>query len=261
MDFSGKVILITGASSGIGADAARHLAKLGGQVAVVGRNADRLNAVVEQIKISGAPAALPIVADVTKDAQRIIDETIRHFGKLDVLVNNAAILAMDGIVDLDMAVFDRIFDTNVRSVMILTHLAIPYLEKTKGNVINISSVAGLRAIPPFLSYGMSKATLDHFTRLTAVGLASKRIRVNSINPAAIRTPIFETVGITEDHFAAIEEDCKKTYLVGRVGEVSDTSSAIAYLASDASSFLTGITLTVDGGSLLTTKLWKDEEAL
>lgn len=195
------------------------------------------------------------MADVTKDAQRIVDETVRHFGKLDVLVNNAAILALDEIDNLDLAVFDRIFDTNVRSVMQLTHLAIPHLEQTKGNIINISSVAGLKAIPQFISYSMSKAALDHFTRLVAVGLAPKRIRVNSINPAAIRTPIFETVGITAESFAAIEEESKQTYLVGRIGEVSDTSSAIAYLASDSSSFLTGITLTVDGGSLLSTNLW------
>lgn len=254
MDFTDKVILITGASSGIGADAARHLASLGGRVAVVGRNTERVNAVAGQIKAAGAPVPLPIVADVTKDAQRIVDETVRHFGKLDVLVNNAAILALDEIDNLDLAVFDRIFDTNVRSVMQLTHLAIPHLEQTKGNIVNISSVAGLKAIPQFISYSMSKAALDHFTRLVAVGLAPKRIRVNSINPAAIRTPIFETVGITAETFAAIEEESKHTYLVGRIGEVSDTSSAIAYLASDSSSFLTGITLTVDGGSLLSTSL-------
>lgn len=250
MSFNNKVILITGASSGIGADAARHLAKLGGRVALVGRNADRLKAVAEQIKTSGAPTPLPIVADVNKDAKRIIDETINHFGKLDVLVNNAGIGRTDDITAFDMAVFDSVFDTNVRSVITLTQLSIPHLEQTKGNIINISSVAALRVLPQFFSYCLSKATLDQFTKLCAVSLASKRIRVNSINPAAIRTPIFETIGMTAEHIAKLEEECKHTYLVGRIGEVSDTSTAIAYLAAESASFLTGIILTVDGGSLL-----------
>lgn len=251
MSFTNKVILITGASSGIGADAARHLAKLGGRIALVGRNADRLKAVAEQIKTSGAPTPLPIVADVTKDAKRIIDETINHFGKLDVLVNNAGIVRTDDIIGFEMSVFEDVLDTNVRSVITLTQLSIPHLEQTKGNIINISSIAALRAIPHFFSYCMSKATLDQFTKLCAVSLASKRIRVNSINPAAIRTPIFETIGMTVEQFGKVEEECKNSYLVGRVGEVSDTSTAIAYLAADSASFLTGIILTVDGGSLLT----------
>lgn len=258
MSFEGKVILVTGASSGIGADAARHLAKLGGKVAIVGRNANRLNAVAEQIKSAGSPAPLAIVADVTKDAQRIIDETINHFGQLNVLVNNAAILKLDEIDGFDMAVFDTVFDTNVRSVITLTQLSVPHLAKTRGNIVNISSVAGLRAIPSFVSYSLSKATIDHFSRLMAVGLAPKGIRVNAINPAAIRTPIFETAGITDEHFTALEEHSKKTYLVGRIGEVSDTSAAIAFLAGDSASFLTGINLTVDGGSLLSTDLYVEQ---
>lgn len=256
MCFANKVILITGASSGIGADAACHLARLGGKIALVGRNVDRLNSVAEQIKSSGAPTPLPIVADVTKDAERIINETINHFGKLDILVNNAGVFRSDDIIGFDMAAFDVVFDANVRSVITLTQLSIPHLEQAKGNIVNISSVAGLKAVPNFFSYCMSKATLDQFTKLCAVSLASKRIRVNSINPAVIRTPIFESIGI--QNFGAIEEDCKKQYLVGRIGEVSDTSAAIAYLAGESASFLTGVLLTVDGGSLLASSIWKDE---
>lgn len=186
MSFEEKIVLITGGSSGIGAAAARHLSKLGAKVAIVGRNEKRLNDVAEEIKNAGSPAPLAIVADVTKDAERIVDETIKHFGKLDVLVNNAGVVAQDSVTSIDMSDFDRIFDTNVRSVIILTKLCVPHLAKTKGNIVNVSSIAGLKAVKNVLTYCMSKAALDQFTKCSALDLASKSIRVNSINPAVIR---------------------------------------------------------------------------
>lgn len=247
MSFSGKVVLITGASSGIGADAARHLAKLGAKVSIVGRNEKRLKEVAEQIIKAGSPTPLPIVADVTKDAERIINDTIKHFGKLDVLVNNAGIFGSDTVVDFDVNFFDRIYNTNLRSVFILTHLAVPHLEKTKGNVVNISSVAALRAFDIYTTYCTSKAALDQFTKCSAIVLAPKGIRVNSINPAVIRTPIFAALGVNETNEQQFYEQCKDDHLVGRVGEVSDTSAAIAYVASQ--SFINGILFPVDGGLL------------
>lgn len=243
MSFSGKVALITGASSGIGADAARHLAKLGANVSIVGRNEKRLNEVADQIIKAGSPMPFPIVADVTKDAERIINETIKHFGQLDILVNNAGIFSLDSVIDFDVNEFDRLLNTNLRSVIVLTNLAVPHLEKTKGNIVNVSSDAGLKPFDDYTSYCITKAGLDQFTKCSAITLSSKGIRVNSINPATIRTPIFDTIGIDADKYC--EED-KKNYLVGRVGEVSDTSNAIAYLASET--FIDGVLLPVDGGS-------------
>ncbi|XP_055312464.1 3-oxoacyl-[acyl-carrier-protein] reductase FabG-like [Sitodiplosis mosellana] len=245
MSFTGKVVIVTGASSGIGADAALHLAKLGAKVSIVGRNEKRVNEVADQIKKSDAPTPLPIVADVSKDAQRIINETVKHFGRLDVLVNNAGIFRADNVVQFDVKHFDSILDTNLRSVIILTNLAVPHLEKTKGNIINISSVCGLRPFDLYTSYCISKAGLDQFTKCSAIALAPKGIRVNSINPATIRTPIFEQIGINESNENQFYEDRKHEFLVDRVGEVSDTSSAIAYLASET--FLTGVLLPIDGG--------------
>lgn len=245
MSFDGKVVLITGASSGIGADAARHLAKLGAKVSIVGRNAKRLNAVTDQIIKAGSSKPLPIVADVTKDANRIISETINHFGRLDVLVNNAGVFMSDNVTEFDINEFDRVLNTNLRSVVILTNLAVPHLEKTKGNIVNISSICGLRPFDIYTSYCLSKAALDQFTKCSAITLAPKGIRVNSVNPATIRTPIFESIGINKTNEDQFYEARKLDYLVGRVGEVSDTSSAIAYLASE--SFLNGILLPVDGG--------------
>ncbi|XP_031638457.1 uncharacterized protein LOC116350697 isoform X2 [Contarinia nasturtii] len=225
MSFSGKVVLITGASSGIGADAAHHLASKGASVSIVGRNEKRLNEVAKEISKAGHPTPLAIVADVTKDAERIINETIKHFGKLDVLVNNAGIFGSDTVTGFDVNGFDR-------------------------NVVNVSSVAGLKAFGSFMTYCISKSGLDQFTKCAALDLASKNIRVNSVNPATIRTPLFAAIGIDKSNEAQFYEDQAKIYLVKRVGEVSDTSSAIAYLASE--SFINGTCLPVDGGCLLGT---------
>lgn len=251
MSFEGKVVLITGASSGIGADAARHLASLGAKVSIVGRNGKRLFEVADRIIKSGFSKPLPIVADVTKDAERIVNETILHFGKLDILVNNAGIFGSDNVVDFNVIEFDRILNTNLRSVIILTNLAVPHLEKTHGNIINISSVAGLKPFDIWTSYCISKAALDQFTKCSALTLASKKIRVNSINPGMIKTPIFEAIGVTAENEDAFYNQNKSEMLVGRIGEVQDTSNAIAYLASET--FVNGINLTVDGGYLCGSK--------
>lgn len=245
MSFAGKVVLITGASSGIGADAARHLAKLGAKVAIVGRNEKRLNEVAAEIIKAGSPKPLPIVADVSKDAERIIDETIKYFGKIDVLVNNAGILMSDTVEDIKMSDYDRIMDTNLRSVVVLSHLAVPHLAKSKGNIVNVSSVAGIQPYNQYTSYCISKAGINQFTKCSAISLAKKGIRVNAINPGDIRTPIFESVGVTQENADQFFEKCAEQYLVGKVGEVSDTSAAIEYLASQ--SFINGILLPVDGG--------------
>lgn len=251
MSFEGKVIIVTGASSGIGADAAKHLAKLGGKVSLVGRNEKLLNKVAEEIKKFGSSVhPLPIVADVTKDAEDIISKTVKHFGKLDVLINNAGIFQTDSINDFNISRFDDILNTNLRSVAILTNLAVPHLEKTKGNIVNISSVASIRSFPNYLSYCVSKAALDQFTKCTAIDLAAKGIRVNSINPAMIRTSIFEKTGLSVQDAEKLMEDGKRTHPIGRIGEVSDTSAAIEYIAGNSASFITGTIFPVDGGFII-----------
>lgn len=249
MVFTGKVVLITGASSGIGAGAALHLSKLGASVALVGRNETRLNKVADQIKNNGSPAPLAIVADVTKDAERIINETVTHFEKLDVLVNNAGIFNKNYLATLTLEKFDEIFSTNLCSIIRLTQLAVPHLEKMKGNIVNVSSIGGLDSYPTEIAYDMSKAALDQFTKCISLELASKGIRVNSINPGDIETSILQTSGliVTSEELEKYKNDSKIFYPVGRIGQVEDTSNAIEFLAKNASSFITGVLLPVDGG--------------
>lgn len=244
MEFCGKVALITGGSSGIGADAAIHLAKLGASIAIVGRNKNRLDEVADQIiKNGSSPKPLTIVADITKEPERIINDTVNHFGRLDVLVNSAGIFGSDSVDKFDVNEFDRIMNINLRSLIVLTHQAVPHLEATKGNIVNISSMLSMKAWGNYTTYCISKAGLDQFTKCSAIALAPKGIRVNAINPAMVRTPMSEKAA--GDEFIEMQ---KSLYLVGRIGEVSDTSSAIAYLASE--SFINGITLLLDGGFIL-----------
>ncbi|XP_055312050.1 uncharacterized oxidoreductase TM_0325-like [Sitodiplosis mosellana] len=247
IDFTKKVVLITGAATGIGANAARYIAKLGGQVALVDINATALNEVVEQIKGDHSPNALAIVADVTEDSERIIAETIDRFGRLDVLVNNAAIACEKNIMEADINDFDRMMNTNLRSIVILSKLAVPHLEKSKGNIVNVSSISGIVPVK-YAYYGMTKAALDQFSKSAANEFGPRNIRVNSINPSIVLTPMFEKA-FTAEEALRLKNKCKEMYPIGRMGKTEEISAAIAFLASDAASFITGVQFAVDGGAI------------
>lgn len=250
MSFLNKVVIVTGSSSGIGMDAAIHLAKLGANAVLVGRNVERLTEVSNRILANGSPDPLVVVADVTKDADQIISKTVDRYGKINILINNAGIMTEENIENIQIDAFDKMMDTNVKSAIQLTQKAIPHLAKTKGNILNVSSTAGIKAVPNLLSYCISKAALDQFTKCIALELAPKGIRVNAINPAAIRTPLYRALGMSSDEEQEIFDTYKSRYPVGRIGEVSDTSAAIEYLTGDSASFITGSLFPVDGGALV-----------
>ena len=250
MAFTGKVVLITGASSGIGAATAVHLSRLGASLSLTGRNDDNLKKVAGQCLVSGTqPKPFLITGDLTNEAdtQQILDLTVKHFGKLDVLVNNAGILEAGSIESTSLEQFDRLFNTNVRSLYHLTMLAVPYLIETKGNVVNVSSVNGMRSFPGVLAYCMSKAAVDQFTRCVALDLAPKKVRVNSVNPGVVITEIHKRGGMDSEAYEKFLEHSKQTHALGRPGQPDEVARAIAFLASDDSSFITGATLPVDGG--------------
>ncbi|XP_011705826.1 PREDICTED: L-xylulose reductase-like, partial [Wasmannia auropunctata] len=129
----------------------------------------------------------------------------------------------------------------------LTKLAVPHLIKTKGNIVNVSSIAGLRAFPNILSYCMSKAAVDQFTRCIALELGPQQVRVNAVNPGIIVTNIFQRSGMSEDEIKSLLEHSKTTHALGRVGDTFEVARTIAFLSSDNASFITGVTLPVDGG--------------
>jgi len=143
--------------------------------------------------------------------------------------------------------YDRVMSVNVRSVYQLTMLCVPHLIATRGNIVNVSSLAGTRSVPNLLVYSMSKSALDQMTRCTALELASKGVRVNSVNPAVIDTEIFTRAGMSDDDYAKYLEQSKTTHPLGRVGKVEEVAQAIAFLASTRASFITGEHLHIDGG--------------
>lgn len=249
MDFTDKVIIVTGASSGIGAAAAVHFAELGGLLTIVGRNVEKLNETSGKIVALKAQPPLVVQADMSneKDIERIVSETLGKFGRIDVLVNNAGILERGTIEDTSLAQYDRVMNTNIRAVYQLTMLAVPELIKSKGSIVNVSSVNGIRSFPGVLAYNVSKAAVDQFTRCVALELALKGVRCNAVNPGVIITEIHKRGGMDEETYAKFLEHSRTTHALGRPGQVDEVTGVIAFLASDKASFITGASLPVDGG--------------
>lgn len=175
-----------GASSGIGAETAKKLAAQGARLILSGRNVDSLNSVAKEC---GASSVFVVKGDVTKesDNEHLIAETIKKYNRLDVLINNAGILESGTIETTSLEQYDRVMSTNIRSIYNLTMLAVPHLIKTQGNIVNVSSVNGIRSFPGVLAYNISKAAVDQFTRCVALELALKNVRCNSVNPGVTVT--------------------------------------------------------------------------
>jgi NAD(P)-dependent dehydrogenase (short-subunit alcohol dehydrogenase family) len=247
-ELKGKVALVTGASSGIGRATAVRFAEEGAQIVLVGRDRAALSATAAEIGRGGGEA-FAVVADVTveRDAERVVRETIDDFDRLDVLVNAAGILAGGTIETTTLAAWDEMLNVNLRAVFHLMSLAVPHLERTGGNVVNVSSVTGLRSFPGVLAYCVSKAGVDQLTRCAALELAPKKIRVNAVNPGVVVTQVHRRGGMDEEKYEAFLEHSKSTHPLGRVGEAREVAELILFLASERASWITGATYSIDGG--------------
>lgn len=179
--------------------------------------------------------------------KQLVDDTVKHYGKLDILVNDAGIVKVGSIETTSLEQYDEVMNINVRSIYHLTMLAVPHLVKTKGSIVNVSSVNGVRSFGGVLAYCMSKSAIDQFTRCTAIELAPKQVRVNSVNPGVIITEIHKRGGMDEEAYQKFLERCKTTHALGRPGQVDEVANTIAFLASDSASFITGAQIPVDGG--------------
>ncbi|HEX8635584.1 MAG TPA: glucose 1-dehydrogenase [Pyrinomonadaceae bacterium] len=243
-----KIALVTGASSGIGRATAFKFAAAGARVALVGRDGEALEAVaVEIVKLGGE--AFAVAADVTKepDAERAMSESVERFGGLDVLVNAAGGLVNGTVETTTLSAWDAMLDVNLRAVFHLMQLSVPHLEIRQGNIVNVSSVTGLRAFPGVLAYCVSKAGVDQLTRCAALELAGKKIRVNAVNPGVVRTQVHRRGGMSEDAYAAFLEHSRTTHPLGRIGEADEIADLILFLASSRAAWITGATYSIDGG--------------
>ena len=245
---TGKVALVTGATSGIGRATALLFAEAGANVAAVGRNEEALADLSAEIGQSGGEALL-IRADVTaeEDARRAVAETVERFEGLDVLVNAAGHISNGTIETTTLAAWDAMLDVNLRAVFYLMQQAVPHLAERRGNIVNVSSVTGLRAFPGVLAYCVSKAGLDQLTRCAALELAAQGVRVNAVNPGVVVTDIHKRGGMSEADYAAFLERSQQTHPLGRVGQAREVAELILYLASERASWITGATYSIDGG--------------
>jgi NAD(P)-dependent dehydrogenase (short-subunit alcohol dehydrogenase family) len=247
-ELRGKVAVVTGATSGIGRATALRFVAAGARVVLVGRSQRELNSVAKEIKEQEG-SALSLRADVTDEmtARRVITKTIDKFGALDVLVNAAGHLSSGTIESTPLASWDAMMNVNLRAVFNLMQQAVPHLIERRGNIVNVSSVTGLRAFPGVLAYCVSKAGLDQLTRCAALELAPKGVRVNAVNPGVVVTEIHKRGGMSEEAYAAFLEHSQSTHPIGRVGEAREVAELILYLASERASWITGATYSIDGG--------------
>ncbi|KAK6733315.1 hypothetical protein RB195_017204 [Necator americanus] len=261
--FQGKVVIITGSSSGIGAGTAVLFAKEGAKVTITGRRKDGLAATKRaMLEVGANEDHINVVAADVTDAlgrEELITSTIQKFGQLDILVNNAGAAFSGGNGATGLAestdVLDRTMKLNVNSVIELIQLARPHLVKSKGEIINVSSIAGLPAAHSLVPYyAMAKAALDQMMRSLAIELIAEGVRVNNVNPGAVLTSFAQNFGVSDEvaqkmyaHYAAN----RNVLPCGKIGSPSDIANVIAFLADRSQSYyIIGQTIVADGGTSL-----------
>ncbi len=243
-----KVTIITGASSGIGKATAFCFAREKAKLMLVSRNEQALKEIANSARQIGAEVEI-FPADITDEQQvkECIDKTIETFGGIDIMVNSAGIIASGTIENTTLAEWDYMMNINLRSIFLLTQLALPSLIERKGNIVNVSSVTGIRAFPGILAYCVSKAGLDQFTRCVALELAQKGVRINAVNPGVTFTNLHRNGGMDEKAYQAFLEHSKTTHPLGRVGKPEEIAELILFLASPHAGWITGVTYSIDGG--------------
>ena len=241
-----KVAIITGSTSGIGKAAAERFLAEGARVAIVGRNVERGQAIErglrERATGRGAGDALFVRTDVSRpeDVRKVVDATVERWGRVDVLVNNAAMMTFERVVDLDDADWDELLGVNLKAAFLFAKHCLPHMREG-GAIVNVSSVHARSTSPAVVPYAASKAGLEAFTRGLAVECAERGIRVNALRPGAIDTPMLWGNPNLRSGAETIDPS--------DVGKPEEVAAAILFLASDEATFVTGAVLNVDGGRL------------
>jgi NAD(P)-dependent dehydrogenase (short-subunit alcohol dehydrogenase family) len=248
--FENKSMLVTGASSGIGRATALALGHEGASLVVAGRRRERLEQVASQVRAAGAKCE--IVAGDVRDASvcaEWVAESRARFGGLDGLVNAAGVIGNTGLLETTPEEWDRVMDSNLRSIFLMTKAAAPALIERKGSVVSLSSVAGPRPYLGLLPYCVSKAGVDQLTRCVALEMAPHGVRVNAVCPGVVVTELHTVTKAIADYPAFLERS-KSTHPLGRVGQPEEIASLILFLLGDEAGWITGATYSIDGGRAL-----------
>jgi NAD(P)-dependent dehydrogenase (short-subunit alcohol dehydrogenase family) len=253
----GKVAVVTGAGSqgegiGIGRATAIWMACEGAKVCLVDRERDRANETFEMIQVAGGDA-FACDGDVTNvdDCERFILETYQRYGAVDVLVNNVGVAgAPNRLENFDESAWSRVIETNLKSVILMSKAALPYLQsRGGGSIVNVSSIAGIRAHGSGFAYGPSKAALNHLSCELALTYGREGVRVNTVAPGHIFTPLVRE--LLPDDARVVRRNVS---MLGIEGDAWDVAGACVFLASDESRFITGTLIPVDGGVVATAPL-------
>ncbi|MEM7524121.1 MAG: SDR family oxidoreductase [Pseudomonadota bacterium] len=234
-----KIAIVTGAARGIGLAAARQLIAAGGKVAMVDRDGEALADAA-----AGVNAALPLTLDISDpdQARMMVAETVSAFGRVDHLVNNAGVAVFGPLEHCDFAAWREVMATNLDGIFLCTQAALPDLKKTKGAIVNIASISGLRASTLRIAYGTSKAAVIHLTKQYAAELGEFGVRVNCVCPGPVRTKLAMAV-----HTQDIVDSYHDAIPLNRYGSEDELANAIRFLCSEDASYITGQVLAVDGG--------------
>ena len=244
----GKIGIVTGAGSGIGRACAIALANEGACVALCGRRKDRIEEVAREI----GDRAFAVAADVsrTSELNHLLDQTVRRFGGLNFLVNNAGILTVGNAEQITEEQWDHLFNVNVRSVWLLSRGALPHMRKAGGgSIINIASTLGIVGARNRAAYASSKGAVILLTKSMAIDYGHENIRVNAICPSFVETELTAALMAQVADAAAARRERTASHPIGRLGRPEDVAGLAVYLASDESSWTTGTALPVDGGYL------------
>jgi NAD(P)-dependent dehydrogenase (short-subunit alcohol dehydrogenase family) len=248
--FSSKIAVVTGATSGIGRAVTVRLLEEGGRVVAVGRDREALGALLTDAVAGRLEVCeTDVVADGAPDA--IVATTLARFGAIHVLVNAAGIIGSGSVESTSDAAWDAMLDVNLRAPFRLMRIAVPHLAASRGAVVNVSSVTGLRAFPGVLAYCVSKAGVDQLTRCAALELAPRGIRVNAVNPGVVVSNLHRRAGMAEPDYRAFLERSRDTHPLGRPGQPTEIADLVLFLASDEAGWITGETIAIDGGRHLT----------
>ena len=248
--FQSKVMLVSGASSGIGRACALALGADGASVVAGGRRADRLADVVRAIEASGGHA-VAVTGDTREESTGAawVAAAIEKFGRLDGLVNAAGVIGSGSILDTTPAEWDRVMDSNLRAVFLMIRAASPALIESKGSIVSIASVAGLRPYANLAPYCVSKTGVDMLTQCAALEMAPHGVRVNAVNPGVVVTELHTVAKAVPDYDAFLERS-KTTHPIGRVGRPDEIASLVLYLLSESAGWITGVSYSIDGGRAL-----------